>query len=261
MKPTTTLVTLGLLFSAGVSVQAAILFSENFDSYANGAAATTIPGITTAGFGTADSATVSTAQALSGANSLKYTRNIAVSVTSDPNLFFNFSSSVTPATMVLNPTLNVSFSYQKSGDAYDPTIWVMFGNQANAGFANGNTALRNNGLNTFFDDADTGFQGTGGNETAWHTVNISYKLTTNGTSITGYTADYTTAGGFFTPSFSVTKTGLSLTSIDSLRMQFRGNDGDVYFDNVSINSVPEPSTAALAGLAALGFAFTRRRRA
>ena len=257
MKPTTTLVTLGLLFSAGVSVQAAILFSENFDSYGNGAAATTIPGITTAGFGTADSATVSTAQALSGSNSLKFTRNIAVSVTSDPNLFFNFASSVTAAT----PGMNVSFSYQKAGDAYDPNIWVMFGNQAAAGFANGNTALRNNGLAQFFSDTNDNFQGTGGNEFAWHTVNIAYTFTNNGTNITGYTADYTTAGGFFTPSFTVTKTGLNISSIDSLRMQFRGNDGDVYFDNVSINSVPEPSTAALAGLAALGFAFTRRRRA
>ena len=83
----------------------------------------------------------------------------------------------------------------------------------------------------------------------------------DGTNITGYTADFTNAGGFFTPSFTVTKTGMSVASIDSIRFQFRGAAGDVYIDNVSTTAIPEPSTSALAGLAVLGLAGYRRRRA
>lgn len=245
---------LALAGSFSVSAQAAItLFSENFDSYANGAAATTVPGITIGGFDAGDSATVSTAQALSGANSLKYTSDGVDA----PDLNFNLLTSVNAAASVNG--LNLSFSYQKAGDSYDPNIWVMFG--GNAGFANGNIALRNNGLNNFFSTTGDGFQGTGGNELAWKTVNVAYTFTNDGTNITGYTADFTTAGGFFTPSFSVTKTGMSVASIDNIRFQFRGAAGDVYFDNVSITAIPEPSASALAGLAVLGLAGYRRRRA
>jgi len=231
----------------------ATLFSENFDSYANGAAGNTIPQITTAGIGAGDSVTVSTAQALSGANSLKYTSN-NVDEPVQPDIFFNFSSPVTAATI----GLNLSFSYQKAGDAYDPNIWVMFGGP-NAGFANGNIALRNNGMNNFFSTTGDGFQGTGGNEFAWHTVNVAYTFTNNGTNITGYSADFTTAGGFFTPSFSLTTTGLNISSIDSLRFQFRGNAGDVYLDNVSATSViPEPTAMVLLGMGVVSL--LRRRR-
>jgi len=259
MKPTTTLITLGLLFSAGVSVQAATLFSETFDSYANGDLATTVPGVTVANFGGTDSATVSTAQALSGANSIRYTSDNVGS--QQPDLNFNFSSSVTAATTLVNPTLLISFSYQKNSDNYDPNIWVMFGNQANAGFGNGNIALRNNGLNNFFGTVDPGFQFTGQGPN-WQTVNVAYTFTNNGTNITGYTAAFTTSGGANSPSFSVTRTGITnITSIDSIRFQYRGAAGEVYLDNISVVAIPEPSTSALAALAALGLAFTRRRSA
>jgi len=248
---------LALAGSFSVSAQAAItLFSENFDSYADGTLASAIPGVVVANIGAGDSLIVSTAQALSGMNSLRFVND---NLDTQPDVFFNFAS-VTPANAVNG--LNLSFSFQKVGNSYNPNIWVMFGNQANTGFANGNIALQSNGLNNFFGDGNVpGFQGTvqGAN---WQTVNVAYTFTNNGTNITGYTGNFTTSGGAFSPSFSVTKTGITnITSIDSIRFQYRGDAGEVYIDNVSITAIPEPSTSALAALAALGFAFTRRRRA
>jgi len=250
------IIALALAGAFSIPAQAVTLFSENFDSYINGAAATTIPGITTSGFGTGDSATVSNAQFLSGANSLRYT----MGSTTAPFLNFNFAS-VTAANAANG--LNLSFSYQKGGDAYDPNIWTMF-NGSGVGFFNGNFGLRNNGLNNFDSIPDPGFQFTG-QGAAWQTVNVAYTFTNNGTNITGWTGNFTTSGGAASPSFSVVKTGLTIASIDSLRLQFRGAAGDVYLDNIVItdNSViPEPSTyAALFGAAVLGLAAFRRRRA
>ena len=227
----------------------ATLFSENFDSYTNGDNFNTIPQITTAELTAGDSVTVSTNQALSGLNSLKYTSDNSAGA--QPDLFFNFSSPVTAAT----PGLNLSFSYQKFSDIFNPQMWVMFGGP-NTGFANGNIALQGNGLNNFF--ADSGgfeFLGQGAN---WVTINVAYTFTNDGTNITGYTGNFTTSGGANNPVFSRTKTGLSIASIDSLRFQFRENAGDVYLDNVSATVIPEPTAMALLGMGVVSL--LRRRR-
>ena len=244
-----------LVASSTYSAQAVTLFSQNFDSFANGDLATTVPGVTIANF-SGDSATISNTQSLSPNNSLLYTSDALGA----PDLFFNFASPVTVATTLVNPILNISFSFQKVGDSYDPNIWTMFGGP-NAGFANGNIGLRNDGLNNFFGDGGVpGFQSTaqGAN---WQTVNVAYTFTNDGTNITGYTGDFTTSGGANSPSFSVIKTGLSIASIDSLRLQFRGDAGNVYIDNVSITAIPEPSTYALLALGLGAVCFLRRRRA
>jgi len=246
-----------LAASSTYSAQAVTLFSETFDSYANGDLATTVPGVTIANFNGGDSATISNLQSLSPNNSLLYTSDALGA--QQPDLFFNFSSPVTVATTLVNPILNISFSFQKVGDSYDPEIWVMFG--PNAAFGTGNIGLRNDGLNNFFGDGGVpGFQSTaqGAN---WQTVNVAYTFTNDGTNITGYTGDFTTSGGANSPSFSVIKTGLSIASIDSLRLQFRGDAGNVYIDNVSITAIPEPSTYALLALGLGAVCFLRRRRA
>lgn len=243
-----------LAASSTYSAQAVTLFSQNFDSFANGDLATTVPGVTIANF-SGDSATISNAQSLSSANSLLYTSDAS----GEPDLFFNFASSVTVATTLVNPILNISISFQKVGDSYDPNLWTMFGGP-NAGFANGNIGLRNNGLNNIFGTVDPGFQFTG-QEANWLTVNVAYTFTNNGTNITGYTGNFTTSGGASNPTFSVTNTGLNIASIDSLRLQFRGAAGDVYIDNVSITAIPEPSTYALLALGLGAVCFLRRRRA
>jgi len=243
-----------LVASSTYSAQAVTLFSETFDSYANGDLATTVPGVTIANF-SGDSATISIAQSLSPNNSLLYTSDGAGA----PDLFFNFSSPVTVATTLVNPILNISFSFQKVDNTYDPEIWTMFGGP-NAGFANGNIGLRNNGLNNFFGSPDPGFQFTGQGAN-WLTVNVAYTFTNNGTNITGYTGNFTTSGGAQNPTFNVEMTGLNIASIDSLRLQFRGALGNVYIDNVSITAIPEPSTYALLALGFGAVFFLRRRRA
>lgn len=226
MKQTIPLATVGLLFSALASLQAGILFSENFDSYADGAADTTITNVI------GDSSTVSTAQARSGDNSLKFTGD-----GTEKNLNFTFASPVTAAT----PGLKISFSYQKAGDDYDPEIWVMFGGPDIA-FTAGNIGLRANGLDNI---PGAQFQNTSQGAT-WQTVNVEYIFTNDGDKITGYTANFTTSGGEFVPTFAVTVTGLGISSIDSLRMQYRGAAGEVYLDDIKVEDpsslTPVPET-------------------
>lgn len=243
------LLPLGLLLSAA-SLHADVLYSDNFDSYATGTDATSLSSISAA-FGAGDSVTITNAQSLSSPNSLVFHKQTAGT---EPSVFFLFSSPVTAATQ----GLNLSFSFQKVDDTYDPQIWVMFGGP-NAGFAKGNIGLRNNGLNNFFSTTNDNFQYTGQGSN-WLTLNVAYTFTNDGTNITGYSADFTTSGGSNNPSFSLTTTGLSIASIDSLRLQFRGTPGDVYFDDVSITTaVPEPSTVLLTGAGLAVLALRRRR--
>lgn len=231
---------------------AQILFSNNFDSFADGTDASTIPGITadvSAGY----SFTVTNSQSVSPNNSLRITSAGG----GEPSIFFALSSPITKDTTAVT----ISFDFTRGSD-FDPQIWMMFGG-ASAGFAKGNVGIRNNGFNNIFDAVpDPGFLYTGNNTLIWQNLSVTYSnFTTDGTNITGWDASLVTSGvGTENNPFATwSVTGQSISQIDSIRFQIRGAAGDTYFDNVTITAVPEPSTVALALVgAAMGMVFCRR---
>lgn len=231
----------------------AVLFSQNFDSFANGADATTVPGVTTGGIVGGDSFTVSNGLFATPNNSLKLTQGAE---TSEPSVFFALSTPVTMSTI----GFTVSYDFARS-TAFDPNIWMMFG----TGFGKGNVAIRNNGLNLFFDAVvDPGFQFTGDNTNIFQNLSVTYSNFTNdGSNITGWDTTLVTSGVGTTnnPSTAWKVTGQSIASISSIRLQMRGASGDVYLDNVSITAIPEPSALGLLGLSFASAMVLRRRRA
>jgi len=112
-----------------------------------------------------------------------------------------------------------------------------------AGFVN-STTLRDNATNFFVVKIDYGAAGAGTDVITWFlnpTVGGAEPVST-----------MTATGNFNFDDIAFAKFAGDPWTLDEVRM------GTSF---ASVTPVPEPSTAALAGLAALGFAFTRRRRA
>lgn len=111
------------------------------------------------------------------------------------------------------------------------------------------STLDSGGTNNTFDQTASTFYTASLtlSRTATNTMNVAFSLTGSGISGFSYSADDTT-----TP----------YTSFDILAIgAVTGTMNSFIIDNVSVSSVPEPSTyAMLAGLGALGLAFWQRRR-
>ena len=217
-------------------------FNENFDGYAAGSNLHGQGGWKGWGGSAGAGAVVSSSQASSAPNS--------VNITGGSDLVHEFSYS--------------SGLWRISIDQYVPSSvttgqsYLIFMNQyTDAGGGGGNWSIQ-----TVADLAAGTFAEGGGSDFAGHTstlpiVRDAWSTWTLDVNLDNNTVQQYYNGAAFGPSHQWQQSGANAIGAIDL---FANNTGPVYYDNLTIQQIPEPSVLALIGLGGLAFGLRRRVR-
>ncbi len=239
---------------AGVALATSVAsaqWSDNFDSYASNVNINGQGGWQGWG-GTAAAAPVtSTAQFISGPNSI----NVSVANGSD-----NVHLYTGVTTGWWEYTANVYVPTAFTGDSY----FILLNQYSNAGPWNWSIEYQLNGTtNTFSDDYTNGtatVSGPGNSRTgsnlalirnAWTQIRVDFNPATN-QMITFYNGAVVSSGSWKT-------SATSLADLAAVDLFANAGTGGVYYDNLSLAQIPSPASFALLGLG--GLVASRRRRA
>jgi len=226
---------IGMAVLAGVAsaAQAQVVFNDDFESYASGANIHGQGGWKGWDNGVAAGAMISTAQAASG------TKSVNISGGSDLVHEFGYTGG----------QYNLSISQYIPSSSSGTTYFILMNRYADGGAGNNWSVQIPINLDTgaIVDDMAANEVPTTAIEDAW--VNWTFTIDLNANLVGTY---YN--GQFFSEHAWQTDGAAALGAIDL----YANNAGAVYYDDLVIEQVPEPTVLALVGLG--GFALCRRRR-
>jgi hypothetical protein len=268
IKTLRTLGTAALLFTIPtVQGQAATLLNDNFDSYANQAA---FQAAWPATVGTGG--TLSTAQAVSTPNSINFPltaqrndRSFAESGNPSAANAITFSFDFYDSSATANPYRQISSLIDGAGSSSGQLISLGLNNNQLSTSSGGNFYMArilgytvpavdpNGGPNESYTGAGIFFKlndyGVGLRSTGWHNLSVKITDTAFNFYVDGSLAE-TVANTLTLRSYDLVRLGSGATSVN-----------EASFDNVLVGvNVPEPSTAVLSILGALGLAAWKRGR-
>lgn len=250
---------LGVILTAGgicSSSRAATIVEDNFDSYADQAAFVSVWPLQ--GGTTTPSGTLSGVQSVSAPNAINY-------ATTAQRNERAFSESGIPTSADLNNVIRFSFDFYDSNAAINPYRQfanLQDGTAPSSGGQLVSMGLNNNLLSTaeggnFYMARILGFNGNAYfklndnavllRSTGWHNLAVEISDVDFKFYVDGQLAETVLQGGLTLRSYDLVRLGSGLSSIS-----------EAYFDNVKVETVPEPSAAVL-GLAGLVGVIRRRR--